>query len=205
MQMRSMRAIGLVLVPLVVLGACNMPGNQTGKANAKAKTPVAGSGQVAQERILVDIDSGAFAKTTLHQEQEPSKLEPKENFVRVISLKDRAAPANATYVYRVGARSLQADVADMRLQAVWLPEGGWDAKDAQGESLVQVDAVHVQPVVGQVDTFELQLRRPMHAVELRVFVHNEGVGPIAVNGLSVLEAWPKKRQEPVQSRIKSNG
>ena len=223
--MRSMRAIGLVLVPLAVVGACNMPSGESSKQNASptAKTNVAAKDKTTATvagqpktagaatttkapvvKPVVNIDNGGFAKKTLHQEQEPSKLEPKEKFVRIIPLKGHKAPANATYVYRVKARSLQADVADMRLQAVWLPEGGWDAKDAAGESLAQVDFIRVKPVAGKADTFDLQLTRPASAVELRVFVHNEGAGTIAVNGLSVIEARPKAK--PVRTvKRKTNG
>jgi hypothetical protein len=140
----------------------------------------------------IDLASGNYATRTLHDEADLAPLIPENRFKRVIRLDE--SQADATYVYRVTARCVDAGPSNMRIQAVWLPEGGWDATDATGQSLTRVELKRVQPAAEAEETWELQFKRPPQAVELRIFLHNEGVGGITVSHVSVIEATPIEQE-----------
>ncbi len=164
--MRSALSIGLV-IPLLLLAACQ-----------------------ASRADRIDLSSGRYDTSTLHREDLPSELAVSDRLLRVIPV-DEAAD-DATYVYEVSARSLAEIASKLRIQAVWLPEGGWDATDENGESLTRLEVTRVEPQPGAAGSWDLQFKRPAHAVELRIFLVNEGEAPIEVSSVSVIEATRKQ-------------
>ncbi len=85
--------------------------------------------------------------------------------------------------FRLGvtAGSSGAPTGLFRLQAVWLPEGGWTETDAAGELLRQVQANHVRP--GETpQRYHLELSKPDMAVRwLAVYFCNDGKAPIEIS------------------------
>ena len=164
--MRSIRLCRSTLLGVCLMSvlACQMP-PRGGSSSA--------SSEVVVDEPLVDLAAANVETVMLLEEDALPDLLPDEKMLRVISLTPEMS--KATYVYRVNAQSLASAAADMRIQAVWLPEGGWSAKNADGDSLVEVVTRMVKPIQGAPGSFELQLRRPAAAVELRVLLYNEGV------------------------------
>ncbi len=201
-MVRSLRSFAFLLLAACILAACQ----SSARTQLQQHKLGSSSELVELEVFLVDIDSGAYEQALLLEEQQLEQLLPKTKFLRVIPLESVTdAPSDATtYVCRVDAQhmpepgpapGLTPDLdAAMRIQAVWLPAGGWNATDSQGRSLVHVVAYRVQPAgAGSkkgAKTFELQLKRPSEAVELRLFLHNEGEGTIEVSRVAVIEATP---------------
>ncbi len=79
----------------------------------------------------------------------------------------------------VDARSLEASAASLRLQAVWLPEGGWNAIDPTGKPVRLVEAETVHP--GRLlQPYAAEISRPDSAAKLAIYAMNDGDVPIEI-------------------------
>lgn len=81
---------------------------------------------------------------------------------------------------RVDARSLETSQGVLRLQAVWLPVGGWNATDAAGKPLHEVQAELVRP--GRtLQPHAIEISKPDKAmVSVVIYLRNVGTAPIEI-------------------------
>jgi len=157
-----------------------------------AKKPVVDAKAEAQllKESNARVASGRLVESTQHQNPKPATLKSKEQITKTIALK--AGQVESNYVYRVSARGFRSNGdANLRLQAVWLSEGGWDAKDANGKLLRKVESKRVQPVRGSPGEFAMLLERPPQAVQLAIYLVNDGTVPLEVSNVTVVERHPK--------------
>jgi hypothetical protein len=183
MTMRVVFSMGCFLAVLatsVITAGCNQPRRYDGDVSAKtASVPTV-------TPVHVDLESGDFQTVTLFEKVEASKLAASEEFHTIIPLPMGAS--DDTFVYRIRVRSLAAAEGSLRMRAVWLPEGGWNAMDAAGQQLAHVDLKMVPAVARAGGSFMLQMVKPPKAIELRVFLTNNGDVELKVDELAVLQA-----------------
>ncbi len=80
---------------------------------------------------------------------------------------------------RVDARSLGGSEGSLRLQAVWLPEGGWQATDGAGKPLHVVEAETVYP--GQIlQPHAIEISKRDMATRLAIFLQNDSKVPVEI-------------------------
>ena len=86
----------------------------------------------------------------------------------------------ALYALEIEAMAKQAEGAELRLQIVWLPEGGYEATDPNGASLVSADSVQISPSSDGFERLSLLAPQPEHAVRAVISFVNKGKGDIQV-------------------------
>ncbi len=128
-------------------------------------------------RVKFDHDAGRATLPAKAQLTQFIALEPGESGLR--------------YWFELRARSLEEGKTRLRLQAVWLPEGGWNVKDADGRPLRVVQIKSVQPETGEESRFEALFSRSPHAVSLALSLVNDGEIPVTVTDLSLVRSRSK--------------